>query len=77
LHGDWGLGDKKVGGLDEEHTEGRSVLIVTSGEDDITPAAWAEYLASKYSNARLKRIHGGHLAGLYHEDEIWQEFLEG
>jgi pimeloyl-ACP methyl ester carboxylesterase len=77
LHGDWGLGDKKVGELDEEHTEGRSVFIVTSGEDDITPAAWAEYLASKYSNARLKRIHGGHLAGLYHEDEIWQEFLEG
>jgi len=77
LHGDWGWGGKRLGELDEEHTEGRSVLIVTSGDDDITPAPWAEYLASKYPNARLKRIHGGHLAALYHLDAIWQEFFDG
>jgi len=77
LHGDWGWGGKKLGELDEEHTEGRSVLVVSSGEDDITPAAWADYLAAKYPNARVKKTHGGHLSALFHMDEIWKEFLEG
>lgn len=76
LNGDWGWGGRKLGELDEEHTEGRSVLVVTSEEDNMTPAAWAEYLATKYSNARLKRISGGHLAVLFHSEEIWKEFLQ-
>jgi pimeloyl-ACP methyl ester carboxylesterase len=76
LHGDWGWGGKKLGELDEEHTKGRSVLVVR-GEEDMLPLAWAEYLATKYSNARLKRIGGGHLAALFHSEEIWKEFLEG
>jgi pimeloyl-ACP methyl ester carboxylesterase len=76
LHGDWGWGGKKLGELDDEHTEGRSVLVVTSIDDVMTPTAWAEYLATKYSNARLKKIGGGHLAALFHSEEIWKELLE-
>jgi pimeloyl-ACP methyl ester carboxylesterase len=76
LHEDWGWGGKKLGELDEEHTKGRPVLLVTTIEDTMTPPAWAEYLATKYANARLKKIGGGHLAGLFHMEEIWKEFLE-
>jgi pimeloyl-ACP methyl ester carboxylesterase len=77
LHGDWGWGGKKLGELDEEHTAGRSVLVVTSEGDDVTPVEWAEYLATRYPNARLKRIRGGHLTALFHVEEIWKEFFGG
>ena len=77
LNGDWGWGGKKLGELDDEHTEGRSVLVVTSRNDTMTPHAWGEYLVTKYSNARLKSFTGGHLAALFHSEEIWTEFLEG
>jgi pimeloyl-ACP methyl ester carboxylesterase len=77
LNGDWGWGGKKLGELDKEHTEGRSVLLVAGRDDTMTPPAWAEYLATKYPNARLKTVVGGHLAALFHMEEIWKEFLEG
>ena len=77
LHADWGWGGKGLGELDEEHTKGRPVLLVAATGDTMTPPAWAEYLATKYANARLKMIHGGHLAGLFHMEEIWTEFFQG
>jgi pimeloyl-ACP methyl ester carboxylesterase len=76
LHGDWGWGGKKLGELDREHTEGRKVMVVTSDGDEGTPAEWGEYLSTKYANARLKNLHGGHIASLFHFDEIWTDFLE-
>jgi pimeloyl-ACP methyl ester carboxylesterase len=76
LHGDWGWGGKKLGELDQEHTEGRKVLIVTSDKDDGAPAEWGEYLSTKYANARLKSLRGGHIASLCHLDEIWTDLLE-
>ena len=76
LHSDWVLGGKEIGELDHEHTEGRKVLIVASDGDTGTPHQWGEYLAAKYSNARLKRVDGGHIASLFHMDEIWIDFLE-
>jgi hypothetical protein len=52
------------------------VLVVTSDDDDGTPAEWGEYLSTKYANARLKSLHGGHIASLFHLDEIWTDLLE-
>ena len=76
LHGDWGWAGKNISELDLDHTEGRKVLVVTSDKDSGTPAQWGEYLSTKYSNARLKTLHGGHIASLFHFDEIWTDFLE-
>jgi pimeloyl-ACP methyl ester carboxylesterase len=76
LHCDWGWGGKKLGELDQEHTEGRKVLIITSDKDDGTPAEWGEYLSTKYPNARLKSLKGGHIVALLHLDEIWADLLE-
>ncbi|KAG6919156.1 hypothetical protein DXG01_008963 [Tephrocybe rancida] len=74
LNSDWGWG-VGLGGLDEEHTAGRRVLIVAGKDDDSTTPEWGEYLASKYTNARLKLFNGGHIVGLFHLDEVWAEFL--
>ncbi|KAG6854951.1 hypothetical protein C0991_009774 [Blastosporella zonata] len=74
LNSDWGWG-VELGGLDEEHTLGRRVLIVAGSEDDATPPQWGEYLASKYPNSRFKLFSGGHIVGLFHMDEVWAEFL--
>ena len=77
LHGDWGWGGQKLWeSLDLEHTEGRKVMVVTSDKDDGTPAEWGEYLSTKYDNACLKSFRGGHIASLYHFDEIWSDFLK-
>ncbi|KAG6818807.1 hypothetical protein H0H93_001476, partial [Arthromyces matolae] len=74
LHSDWGWG-VPLGSLDEAHTVGRKVLIVAATEDDMTTIEWARYLASKYSNSRLKTFPGGHISVLFRMDEIWEEFF--
>ncbi|KNZ75383.1 hypothetical protein J132_03423 [Termitomyces sp. J132] len=74
LNSDWGWG-VGLGGLDEEHRAGRRVLIVAGTEDDATNIEWARYLASKYSNSRLKTFSGGHIVAIFHMDEIWADFF--
>ncbi|KAG6859456.1 hypothetical protein C0995_008328 [Termitomyces sp. Mi166 len=74
LNSDWGWG-VKLGGLDEEHTVGRKVLIVVGTEDDATTVEWGRYLASKYLNSRLKTFSGGHIVTMFHMDEIWADFF--
>ncbi|KAG6817074.1 hypothetical protein H0H87_012842 [Tephrocybe sp. NHM501043] len=74
LNSDWGW-DAELGGLDEEHTAGRKVLIVAGTEDDATPPEWGEYLASKYTNSHLRLFSGGHIVGLFYLDEVWAEFF--
>ncbi|KAG6885222.1 hypothetical protein C0993_004782 [Termitomyces sp. T159_Od127] len=53
LNSDWGWG-VELGGLDEEHTAGRRVMIVAGTEDDATTIEWGRYLASRYPNSRLQ-----------------------
>ncbi|RDB17092.1 hypothetical protein Hypma_001739 [Hypsizygus marmoreus] len=74
LYASWGW---KLGELDEEHTAGRKVLVVSGKGDETTPSEWAEYLTSKYPNASLKWIEGGHISGIFHMDEIWADFMGG
>ncbi|KAH7887871.1 hypothetical protein F5I97DRAFT_1935925 [Phlebopus sp. FC_14] len=59
LQSDWGF---RPGALDEEHSS-------TCGN------TWSGYLADAYKNTRLKIIHGGHIAVLYHLDGLWADFL--
>ena len=71
LHSDWGFVPKE---LDEDHRE-KPDLIFGSDNDDL---GWRmnEWLVGNYRNARLKKIHGGHVASLFYMDEIWREMLE-
>ncbi|KAF5384390.1 hypothetical protein D9615_003396 [Tricholomella constricta] len=75
LNSDWGWG-RKLGQLDEEHTAGRKVMLVAGANDDTTTVEWAEYLVSKYANARLKVLSGGHISAIFHGDDVWAEFME-
>lgn len=70
LHSDWGFHPAT---LDEEHA--KPILIVSSQGDDMAPVNIAEWLAANYKNSRLKVVEGGHLAILYHLEEVWEELL--
>jgi len=72
LHGDWGY---RPDTLDEGHVR-RPILIVTSTGDKMAGSGMANWLVANYKNARLKSVVGGHLAALFHIDEIWTDFLE-
>jgi pimeloyl-ACP methyl ester carboxylesterase len=72
LHSGWG--GFTPSGLDDEHSRA-PVLVVSSKGDDIAPEAWSTYLVENYKNARLKSIEGGHIAAMFHWDEIWSEFM--
>ncbi|TFK76054.1 alpha/beta-hydrolase [Pluteus cervinus] len=52
------------------------VLIVSSTEDHLAPAAMAKWLSSYYPAAKLKIIKGGHLASFFLMDEIWKEVFD-
>jgi len=72
LHSGWG--GFTPSGLDDEHSRA-PVLVVSSKEDNMAPEAWSTYLVENYKNARLKSIEGGHIAAMFHWDEIWSEFM--
>ena len=73
LHSDWGFEPAK---LDGEHSnEQRPVLIVQGEADELGPGM-AEWLVENYAHGMVKKIGGGHLASLYHMDEIWDDILE-
>jgi pimeloyl-ACP methyl ester carboxylesterase len=72
-HSDWGFCPDA---LDEDHTK-RPIFIVASAGDTLAPDDMAKWLAAAYKNATLKSITGGHLASLFHLEEIWAEFLVG
>ena len=61
--------------LDDEHSQ-RPVLICWGRDDDMAPPSMAKYLVANYKNAQGMEYGGGHLAPLYHMDEIWEKFLE-
>ncbi|KAF9467217.1 Alpha/Beta hydrolase protein [Collybia nuda] len=76
LHSDWEWGVKDIHDLDEEHTAGRKVLVIAGRDDDMTPGEWGKYLVSKYANARMSWLEGGHISAIFSMDDIWAEFME-
>ncbi|KAF4619294.1 hypothetical protein D9613_005515 [Agrocybe pediades] len=72
IHSDWGFAPDA---LDEEHNR-RPILIVGSVEDTMAPDAMAKWLAANYKNAHLRSINGGHLAALFHLNDLWKQLFE-
>ncbi|RDB22740.1 hypothetical protein Hypma_010358 [Hypsizygus marmoreus] len=72
-HSDWGF---RPDALDADHAR-RPIMVVASVGDTMAPDAMAKWLVANYKNAKLKSVTGGHLASLFHLDEIYEEFLEG
>jgi len=72
IHGDWGFAPNK---LDDEHNS-RPILLVASEGDTMAPDAMAKWLAANYKNAHYRSVNGGHLAGMYHLNEMWKELFE-
>ncbi|KAF8196880.1 Alpha/Beta hydrolase protein [Mycena galopus ATCC 62051] len=71
LHSDWGFRPDQ---LDDEHTQGRPILIAASEQDDLGPDM-AKWLEENYRNSRLKWVPGKHLSALYEIDNLWTELL--
>jgi len=71
-HGDWGFAPNT---LDEEHNA-RPILLVTSEGDTMAPDAMAKWLAENYKNGHYRSVTGGHLATMFHMNELWQELFE-
>jgi len=72
IHGDWGF---TPNALDEEHNA-RPILLVTSEGDTTAPDAMAKWLAENYKNGHYRSVHGGHLAAMFHLNELWKELFE-
>ena len=72
IHGDWGFAPNA---LDEEHNS-RPILLVTSEGDTMAPDAMAKWLAENYKNGHYRSVNGGHLATMFHMNELWQELFE-
>jgi len=72
IHGDWGFAPNA---LDEEHNA-RPILLVTSEGDTMAPDAMAKWLSENYKNAHYRSVHGGHLAAMFHMNELWKELFE-
>ena len=72
MHGDWGFAPNA---LDEEHNA-RPILLVSSEGDTLAPDALAKWLAENYKNAHYRSFHGGHLATMFHLNELWKDLFE-
>ncbi|PPQ65225.1 hypothetical protein CVT26_000202 [Gymnopilus dilepis] len=68
MHADWGF---TPDALDEEHNR-RPILIVGSPGDTTAPDAMAKWLAAHYRNAHYHSVNGGHLAALFHINDMWK-----
>lgn len=52
------------------------IHILCAKDDRITPVAMAEWLAASYGpSAILRAVNGGHMASMFHLDEIWAQIF--
>ena len=72
IHEDWGFNPTL---LDDEHNK-RPIFIVTADGDTMAPDANGKWLVASYRNSRHQSISGGHIAALYHMNDLWRQFLE-
>ncbi|KAF7360275.1 AB hydrolase-1 domain-containing protein [Mycena venus] len=72
VHSDWGFCPDQ---LDDEHTDGRPMMIAASAQDDLGPDM-ANWLKENYKNSKLKWVPGKHLSTLYELDNLWADLLE-
>jgi pimeloyl-ACP methyl ester carboxylesterase len=72
IHEDWGFNPAL---LDDEHNK-RPIFIVATDGDTMAPDTNAKWLAASYKNARYQSLPGGHIAAIYHMNDLWRQFLE-
>ncbi|KAH9945328.1 Alpha/Beta hydrolase protein [Epithele typhae] len=67
LHADWGF---RIAEMDEEHARKR--VVVMAGREDTSMLRMGRYLAKSYRNAKLVEYEGGHLAGAWGFERVWE-----
>ena len=72
IHEDWGFNPAL---LDDEHNK-RPIFIVAADEDTMAPDTNAKWLVASYKNSRYRSVSGGHIACMFHINDLWREFLE-
>ncbi|PPQ98461.1 hypothetical protein CVT24_004140 [Panaeolus cyanescens] len=72
IHSDWGFNPDT---LNDEHNK-RPIVIATSAGDTMAPDGMAVWLNDHYKNAHLERVDGGHIAALFHLNDIWKKLFE-
>lgn len=70
LHSDWGFDPRT---LDAEHA--KPVLVVSGAADDMGGAT-NRWIVDNYKNATFRTVPGGHIAGLFYMDELWDQVVE-
>lgn len=70
LHSDWGFDPRK---LDSEHAK---PVLVVGGEADTIGGATNQWIVDNYPNATMRSVPGGHIAGLFYLDEVWEQLWE-
>ena len=73
LHSDWGFEPAR---LDEHHSNERRPVLIMQGDADDLGEGMSQWLVDNYGYARLMKVSGGHLAGLYHMDDAWTDLLD-
>jgi pimeloyl-ACP methyl ester carboxylesterase len=69
LHSDWGFDPRT---LDKDHA--KPVLVVSGAADDMGGAT-NQWIADNYANATFRTVPGGHIAGLFYMDELWDQLV--
>ena len=72
LHSDWGFEPAK---LDAEHSNVQRPVLIVQGDADESGGGMAQWLLENNKYAELRKIQGGHLAGLFHMGEIWGDMF--
>lgn len=70
LHSDWGFDPRQLG---PEHT--KPVLVVGGSNDDMGGAT-NQWIVDNYPNAVARTVPGGHISGMFHMDELWQQLVD-
>ncbi|GMK58649.1 hypothetical protein CspeluHIS016_0600910 [Cutaneotrichosporon spelunceum] len=69
LHSDWGFDPHA---LDADHAK---PALVVSGDADDMGGATNKWIADNYPNATFRTVPGGHIAGIFHMDELWEQLV--
>ncbi|BEJ14501.1 hypothetical protein CspHIS471_0402680 [Cutaneotrichosporon sp. HIS471] len=69
LHSDWGFDPHAI---DTEHAK---PVLVVSGDADDMGGATNKWIADNYPNATFRTVPGGHIAGIFHMDELWEQLV--
>ncbi|KAF8914074.1 Alpha/Beta hydrolase protein [Gymnopilus junonius] len=71
MHTDWGF---RPDTLNEDHNR-RPILVIGSPGNAMAPDTMAKWLAANYKNCHYRSVSGGHLATLFHMNDMWKDLF--